>query len=76
MRARLKKKNFRTNDKVDQVDQHLVLFLSIKRKLIVRYCFKVDHVLKFLNFCTSSNLNFRALVKRIEYKSSKVSKHD
>ncbi len=72
----IKKKIFRTNDKVDQINQNLVLLLSIRRKLIIRYCFKVDHVLKFLNFCTSSNLSFRTLVKRIEYKSSKTSKQN
>jgi hypothetical protein len=76
MRARSKKIFFRTNDRADQADQNLVLLLSIRQELTVRYCFKVDHVLKFLNFCTSSNLSFRALVKRIEYKSSKASKHD
>jgi hypothetical protein len=76
MRVRYKKFFFRENYKADQVDQNLVLLLSIRRKLIVLYCVKVDHVLKLLKCCTSSNFSFSTLVNKLRYIKLEASKHD
>ncbi len=52
------------------------MLLSIRWKLTVQYCFKVDHVLKFLNFCTRFFLLVLERLNLKKYKSSKTSKHD
>ncbi len=73
----LQKKNiFRENYRADQADQNFVLLLSIRRKLTVLYCVKVDHVLKLLKYCTSSNFSFRTLVNKLIYIKLEASKDD
>jgi hypothetical protein len=72
----LQKNFFRENYKVDQIDQNLVSLLSIRRKLIVQYCFKIDHLLKFVKCCTSLDLSFRTLVNKLKYIKLEASKND
>jgi hypothetical protein len=67
MRARYKKIFYRGNYRADQADQNPVSLLSIGQKLTVLYCVKVDHVLKLLKCCTSSNFSFRTLVNKLRY---------
>jgi hypothetical protein len=76
MRARYKKNFFRENYRADQADQNLVSLLSIRQKLTVLYCFKVDHVLKLLKCSTSSNFSFRTLVNKLRYIKFEASKDD
>ncbi len=76
MRARYKKIFFRENYRADQVDQNLVSVLSIRQKLTMLYCVKVDYVLKLLKCCTSSNFSFRTLVNKLRYIKLEASKDD
>jgi hypothetical protein len=69
----LQKFFFREIYRADQAHQNLVLLLSIRRKLIVQYCFKDDHVLKLLSF---SNFSFRTLVNKLKYIKLKALKDD
>jgi hypothetical protein len=76
MRARYKNFFFAQIKKADQAHQNLVLLLSIKRKLIVQYCLKVNHLLKFLKCCTSLNFSFHTLVNKLKYIKSEAWKDD
>jgi hypothetical protein len=76
MRARYKNIFFRGNYRADQADQHPVLLLSIRRKLIVQYCLKVDHLLKLLKCCTSLDFSFSTLVNKLKYIKLEASKDD
>ncbi len=67
---------FREIYKADQAHQNLVSLLSIRRKLTVQYCFKVDHVLKLLKCCTFLNFSFRTLVNKLKYIKLEASKDD
>jgi hypothetical protein len=67
---------FRESYRADQVDQNLVSLLSIRRKLTVQYCFKVDHLLKLLKCCTSLDFSFRTLVNKLKYIKVEASKDD
>jgi hypothetical protein len=76
MRARYKIFFFRGNYRADQADQNLVLLLSIRRKLIVQYCLKLDYLLKLLKCCTSLDFSFRTLVNKLKYIKLEASKDD
>jgi hypothetical protein len=76
MRARYKKFFFREIYRADQAHQNPVSLLSIRRKLIVQYCLKVDHVLKLLKCCTFLNFSFRTLVNKLKYIKLEASKDD
>jgi hypothetical protein len=76
MRARYQKFFFREIYKDDQAHQNLVSLLSIRRKLTIQYCFKVDHVLKLLKCCTFLNFSFRTLVNKLKYIKLEASKDD
>jgi hypothetical protein len=76
MCVRYQKFFFRVNYKADQIDQNLVSLLSIRQKLIVLYCVKVDYVLKLLKCCTSSNFSFCTLVNKLRYIKLEASKDD
>jgi hypothetical protein len=76
MRARYKKFFFRENYKADQIDQNFVSLLSIRRKLIVQYCLKVDHFLKLQSWCTWAYLLACESLNLEKYNTSKASKDD
>jgi hypothetical protein len=76
MRARYKKIFFRENYRADQADQNPVSLLSIRQKLTVQYCLKVDYLLKLLKCCTSLDLSFRTLVNKLKYIKLEASKDD
>jgi hypothetical protein len=76
MRARSKNFFFRGIYIADQAHQNSVSLLSIRRKLTVQYCFKVDHVLKLLKCCTFLNFSFRTLVNKLKYIKLEASKDD
>jgi hypothetical protein len=67
---------FSWNYKADQAHQNLVLLLSIRQKVTVQYCFKVDHVLKLLKCCIFLNFSFRTLVNTLKYIKLEASKDD
>jgi predicted Rdx family selenoprotein len=62
--------------RADQAHQNPVLLLSIRRKLTVQYCSKVDHLLKLLKCCTFLNFSFRTLVNKLKYIKFEASKND
>jgi hypothetical protein len=76
MRARYKNFFFCEMYRADQAHQNPVSLLSIRGKLTVQYCLKVDHLLKLLKCCTSLSFSFRALVNKLKYIKFEASKDD
>ncbi len=72
----LQKIFFRGIYRADQAHQNPVSLLSIRRKLTVQYCLKVDHLLKLQVWCTWAYLLVCESKTLKKYNTSKASKDD